>query len=381
MNAFLALVRKDLKLFFSNRRALIVTVVTPIAIAAFFGSLFGNSTTKHAAVPVAIVDLDQSPVSTAFVAALGADASLAVEKSGESAAIESVRAGKRPAALVLPAGFGNAAIAAFHGGSVKPALVLHTDPSQAMATGLVRGIATQHAMKAVAMQALGAGGPAAPMFEPAFRMDVREAAGDDARRKYNPYSHAFGGMSVQFLMFAGIELGVGLLLMRRMGLWTRMRVAPLSRTVLLGSTVVSGSIIGAVVMLLIFTAGMLAFGVRIEGSVAGFLGVAASFVILSASFGLLLAALGNDPDVTRGLAIFATLLMVMLGGAWVPSFAFPEWMQQVTRFVPTRWAVDGLASMTWRGLGFDAAVRPMVQMLALAVAMFLLSIWRFRWEE
>ena len=118
----------------------------------------------------------------------------------------------------------------------------------------------------------------------------------------------------------------------------------------LGS-VASTTLIGLVVMSAIFGIGMAVFGVRIDGSVAGFAAIVLAFVILNASFGLLLAALGNDPDVTRGLAIFATLLLVMLGGAWVPSFVFPEWMQHATQFVPTRWAVDGLAAMTWRAWG------------------------------
>jgi hypothetical protein len=33
--------------------------------------------------------------------------------------------------------------------------------------------------------------------------------------------------------------------------------------------------------------------------------------------------LGKTPEATRGLAIFATLIMVMFGGAWVPEFLFP----------------------------------------------------------
>ena len=38
---FLALTRKDLKLFFRNRRALLMTVAAPIAIGSFFGYIFG----------------------------------------------------------------------------------------------------------------------------------------------------------------------------------------------------------------------------------------------------------------------------------------------------------------------------------------------------
>ena len=38
----LAMVRKDLQLFFSDRRAVIISFVVPIAIASFFGSIFSG---------------------------------------------------------------------------------------------------------------------------------------------------------------------------------------------------------------------------------------------------------------------------------------------------------------------------------------------------
>ncbi|MBL8514182.1 MAG: ABC-2 transporter permease [Betaproteobacteria bacterium] len=389
MNAFLALVLKDIKLYFSNRKALLITLVTPIAIAAFFGSMFGGNSNKPSPVAVVVADADRSAVSQAIVTALQADRMFAVATMEADAAADAVRRGKQRAAIVLPAGFGEAAKAASlqKGGEAteKAPLILYTDPSQSMALGMIRGTVLQYAMKAVIQQNLSPGAveATAKWFEPPFKFDVREAISPqrDLSRKYNPYAHSFAGMSVQFLMFIGIEFGIALLLARRMGLWTRLRAAPLTRTVLLGSSVASSTIIGAVVMSVIFAIGIAVFGVRIEGSMAGFAAIVLSFVILNASFGLLLAALGNDPDVTRGLAIFATLLLVMLGGAWVPSFVFPEWMQTATQFVPTRWAVDGFAAMTWRGLGFEAAVQPVLSMLGLAAAMFAVAVWRFKWAE
>ena len=38
---------------------------------------------------------------------------------------------------------------------------------------------------------------------------------------YNAYAHSFAGMGVQFILFMGIEMGVGLLLLRQQGLWQR----------------------------------------------------------------------------------------------------------------------------------------------------------------
>ena len=66
----IAMVRKDLQLFFADRRAVIMSFLVPIAIASFFGSIFsGPSKNAEAAkIPVAIVDQDSSPISNGIVA-------------------------------------------------------------------------------------------------------------------------------------------------------------------------------------------------------------------------------------------------------------------------------------------------------------------------
>ena len=426
MNAFIALVRKDLVLYFSNRRAVIMSIVAPILIAAFFGSLFGNGDSKPAHIGLAITDLDRSELSGRVVAALRQDATFAVTETGEDEALGQVKAGKLAAALTLPPGFGRLAGNAMFGGA-KPELSLHYDPSQAMALQVVRGLLAQHVMQTVAQSLFSAAGqtfdelreralrnPALPdqrrrelteMFDsiarvqgsatpsgstgtsgnaPAFGLPYstrEEEASARPEVKYNSYSHSFAGMGVQFVLLMGVDLGVGLLLMRRMGLWKRMRAAPLSRGKLLGSRIVSCALIALVVFTVIYAAAIAVFGVRIDGSVAGFVAVLAAFALLTGSFGLLIAAIGKTPEATRGLAILATLLLVMLGGAWVPSFIFPEWLQRISLFVPTRWAVDGLDAMTWRGLPWHDALLPVAVMLGFAAVFSLLAIWRFDWEE
>ncbi|HUP07397.1 MAG TPA: ABC transporter permease [Caldimonas sp.] len=384
-NTFIALramVRKDLVLYFSNRRALVTSIAAPIIIAAFFGSLFGSSD-RPTRVSIALVDADTSALSKAVATSIEGDATFDVRELSESAAIEAARHGKVRAAIVLPAGFGAQASAAELRGGAKPVVVVHYDPSQATALPLVRGLLTQHVMKALGESLAGTGVSGAPA-RAAFSLpyDTRAVAiTSSADRPYNSYAHSFAGMGVQFILFMGIEVGVGVLLARRMGLWKRLRAAPLSRSVLLGSHILSGAITALVLLAVIYAAAMALFHVRIEGSAVGFVGVAVAFALLTSSFGLLVAALGKTPEATRGLAIFATLVMVMLGGAWVPSFIFPQWLQTASLVVPTRWAVDGLDAMTWRGLGLDAAIAPIGVLLAFAVVFALVAIWRFDWEE
>jgi ABC-2 type transport system permease protein len=202
-----------------------------------------------------------------------------------------------------------------------------------------------------------------------------EAVTSGSGVQYNGYAHSFAGMGVQFVLFMRLDVGIGLLLQRQRGLWTRLRAAPLSRAVLLGSRTISAAIIAIFILLVIFSFARLVFGVRIEGSIVGFLGVCLAFSLMTAAFGLMIAAIGKTPEATRGVSILATLVMVMLGGPWVPTFIFPLWLQKITVVVPTRWAMDGLDAMVWRGLGFSAAIWPTFFGLFAGVALA-----RFRWE-
>lgn len=383
MNAFIALVRKDLVLYFSNRRAVVMSIAAPILIAAFFGSLFGNRDSKPANIPVAITDLDHSELSARVVAAMRADSALTVSDPSQADALAQVKAGTLRASILLPAGFGAKAGRALFGGAAKPEIVLTYDPSQSMVLPLVRGLLAQHVMETVGPSMFGAATGAASngvAFSAPF--STREVeAGSRPEAKYNSYAHSFAGMGVQFILLMGVDMGVGLLMMRRLGLWQRLRAAPLSRATLLGSRIASCALIALIVFAVIYAVAFAIFKVRVDGSAIGFIAVLIAFALLTASFGLLIAALGKTPEATRGLAILVTLLLVMLGGAWVPSFIFPAWLQTVSLFVPTRWAIDGLDAMTWRGSGLDAAVLPVVVMLGFTVVFAALAIARFEWEE
>jgi ABC-2 type transport system permease protein len=336
---------------------------------------------------VVLTDLDQSELSARIVANLRGDSALRLSEASAAEARAQVRAGKQRAAVLLPAGFGAQASRALFGAAAKPQVVVFYDPSQAMVLPMVKGLLAQHVMQpvgqsAAAIFASAAGGAANPAGGLGIPFSTRdEAAVSELGAQYNSYAHSFAGMGVQFILLMGVDMGVGLLLMRRMGLWKRLRAAPLSRSQLLGSRIASCALIGLIVFAVVYAVAVAFFGVRISGSVPGFVAVLVAFALLTSSFGLMIAALGRTPEATRGLAILATLLMVMLGGAWVPSFIFPLWLQKVSMWMPTHWAVDGLDAMTWRGLPLQAALLPVAAQLGFTLLFSAVALARFQWEE
>ena len=425
----LAMVRKDLQLFFSDRRSVIVSFVVPIAIGSFFGAVFasGGQNREPMRLAVAIVDQDMSAISKAVLAGAETDKNLAVATPTEDEARDLVKRGNTAVAVIIPKGFGDAAGKAFFGNGDKPSLDLLHDPSRSTELAMVRGILTQHVMEAVSKEMFGgdqgrqlveqtlpqiqsssmpvdqkrllvemlgsvqkyydeqrATGAQGPTERRGITMPYtvrEEAMTAGSNIKYNGYAHSFAGMAIQFLLFAMANMGIEMLLERQRGLWKRLRSAPVSKVTLLAGKAVSGTLLSLLILLVSFGFAMIVFAVRIEGSALGFLGISIACAMMASTFGLLVAALGNSPATARGVTTLAVLMMVMLGGAWVPTFIFPAWLQQLTTVVPVRWAVDGLDAMTWRGFGLSSAVLPMLVLVAFAAMFAGIAAARFRWEE
>jgi ABC-2 type transport system permease protein len=427
LTAFLALVRRDLRLFLLDKRALTMSFIAPIVIASFFGYLFGGvSEHENAKIAVAVIDQDGGAVSKRVTAALAADKAFDVKPEELDAARERVRTGKTTVAVAFPAGFSDAAAKAFFRGENQPEVQLLFDPSHATELSMVRGILTQHVMEAVSAEVFA--GPSAERLADDTLRDLQSAPGMSAADRkaltdllqssrnwsrraqanpsaggrggglsmpykvkeeavtarkgvvYNGMAHSFAGMCVQFILFMGIDAGMIVLMQRRTGMWKRLQAAPISRYTLIGSRAASAAIIAMVIMTVVFGFARVVFGVKVEGSFPGFVGICVAFALMTASFGLLVAVLGKTPEGTRGISILVTLVLVMLGGSWVPAFLFPQWLQQATFAVPTRWAVDGMDGMLWRGLDFQAAVPTIGALLGFALLFGAVAVSRFRWE-
>ena len=420
MTALWALIRKDLLLYLGDRRALLLNLLMPIVLGAFFGYLFGgNQAAKASKIDVAVVLQDNSEVARRVLGDLQTDNGLQVQELTLDAAKALVIKGQLKAAIVFPPGFGDAASAALFGGGNKPQLPIYYDPSQSMVLEMIKGMLTQHIMQQVSASVFSGAG-ALPQIDKALAQVERQAASNPERaplrdfllsaRKlqqssaasspsagagsmsmpfgtqavaltsgpaYNGFAHSFGGMAVQFILFMGIDAGMSILLARRLGLWNRLLAAPIGLRTVLAARGLSSAMIALGLILSIFAVAGLAFGVRVNGSLIGFVAVCMTFALFTASFGLMIAAFGKTPEAARSIASFATLIMVMLGGAWVPSFVFPQWLQDLAIVLPTRWTVDGLDGMTWRGLDLSAAVAPSLVQLAYAILFGGIALWKF----
>jgi ABC-2 type transport system permease protein len=284
---------------------------------------------------------------------------------------------RRPTiAVVLPAGFSRVTDWK-PGANGRPKLELLHHPASTAERQWAEGVVTEVVMKQLARESFGdlLKGREEAVFAPPFAIEAA-AVSPHPRARFNSYSHSFCGMTLQYLLFWGMESGLLLLRERQRGVWTRVRAAAVPLSCVIAGKALATALVALLQVLVTFGVGYLAFGVTIDGSVIGFALLAVAACALAASTGLLVAALGGTEARARSVSIVVILGVSMLGGLWVPAFLLPEWVRDVSLALPTTWAMRGLEAVTWQGSGLLSAL-PSVAAVA-GFALVLLSVAALR---
>ncbi|BBB67183.1 hypothetical protein UNDYM_2930 [Undibacterium sp. YM2] len=156
MTALIALIRKDLILFLADRRALLLNLVMPILLGAFFGFVTGGREAKDAAkIEIAVISQDDHVISQKIVKGLKEETTLSVKELPLEEAKALVLKGKLNMAVLIPEKFGDQAGGALFGGREKPELLIFYDPSQTAVLAMVKGMLTQQVMQSVSAEMFG----------------------------------------------------------------------------------------------------------------------------------------------------------------------------------------------------------------------------------
>ncbi|QEL16577.1 ABC transporter permease [Limnoglobus roseus] len=365
LSLILTLAGKDWRLFWADRRAAVLSFVVPILLASAFGLIFDRPSHADSQVklPLLIVVEGDSPFVRQVVADLEGCSRIETQVVSREEADRRLEDRRPGVAVVIPAGFEQFA--------ERPTLEIRHHPLCAMEAQWAEGVVTEVVMKRYAADRLG------PLvgtlaLQPPFETHAVAVGGPETR--FNSYSHSFCGMTIQYLLFWGMESGLLLLRERRRGVWQRLRAGPVPfSTVLIGKAFATAGI-ALLQALTTFAFGYLAFGVTVGPSVVGFLVMAFVVCLFAAAIGLLVAAVGGTESRARSVSVLAILGLSMLGGLWLPTFLLPGWLRDVSLSLPTTWAMRGLEGATWQGRDFLGTLPSVAAVLGFT-ALFLTVAW------
>jgi ABC-2 type transport system permease protein len=381
------LAAKDIRLFLADRRGAALCFLVPIVLASAFGLIFnkGANPSGLPKLPLLIVAEGNGPLTTEIVQELLKSTRLEAELVSREEAQSRVSDRRPGVAIIFTEGFeelANWSPTSPESRKIRPTLQLLHNPLTHAEAQWAEGVLSEVIMKRLAKDKLSAILPSTSDSELSlpFKIEATSSVGAGPGG-FNAYSHSFCGMTLQYLLFWGMESGLLLLRERQRSLWLRVRAAPVPLgTVLLGKAA-STAFIAFLQVLSTFAFGYVVFGVQVTGSWLGFGLLTLGISLLTAATGLLVAAIGGTESRARSVCILVILGVSMLGGLWLPSFVLPGWARDLALSLPTTWAMRGLDSMTWQGRSLVAVLPHIAVIMAFTAAFLTIAVVRLLSSE
>jgi ABC-2 type transport system permease protein len=409
---------KDLHLLWRDKFAVFWVAVFPLMMALFIGAMFGGSG-PTAGIGLAVVDLDSTDASRAFVQALDDSDSIRVvhPDDGSTHTRESARAavaaGSVTAYVVVPEGYGDAGAVPF--GQPGPTLEVGIDPGRKAEAGYLQGLLMKAAVERLreafadpASMAAGVkqqiadlegGAPGlpdgqrqvvlgflrsvesfagtldastmtaagAPSFEP-VRVEI-EPVLRSGQRPPNGFAISFPQAMSWGMIGCCATFAVGLVQERTRGTYARLRMAPNPAWVILAGKALACFTACICSALLLIALGAV-FGVRV-GSWPALAAALGSVAFGFTGFMMLISTLGRTEQSVSGAGWAAMMPLAMLGGSMVPLMVMPQWMLRLSDWSPVKWMILAIEGATWRGFSVAEMLLPCGILLGFGAAGFL----------
>jgi ABC-2 type transport system permease protein len=358
---------KDLRRRLRDRTAILVALVLPFGLAFIFSLTLGDVETRGFEATYAVVNDDGGHLSERFTTLLeGIDFVTLRDAATVREADPLARDGEIDAAVVFPRGFTDR-VEAGRGGEIT----VIGAPEAQIAALVADSIATSFAsdLDAIGLS-IAAADPGSPVDDRLLSRaqavppgaDLRSSDADDRTVSQSTF---FGiGMAVFFLFFA-VEFGVrGLLEEREQGTLSRLLVAPISPSSVIGGKALASLVVGLVsTSLLVFATSWL-----LDASWGDPLGVVLLVVCgVLAAVGVtaLVAALATTTAQAGAYVSIVAVVGGLLGGTFFP-ISQAGFLGTIRFLSPQGWLMEGFQELAYGGDVSDI-VWPLTGVLVIAV--------------
>lgn len=369
MNRSLYTVRTFVKIstkrFFRDKLALFFSIGFPLIFLFVFGSL--NSGNNEVSFKVALINESATSFAKDFAGQVKDSKILKVNQDITSldAAKEKMNRSELDAAIVLPKEFGEVRQGDTHpSGQAEVVYTQNNEQSgQALSSILdkqFQGINSQFVNVNMPFTVVGT--------------QLNE-------RSLSAFDYTFAGL----LGFAIIGMGIFGPInvfpeLKKMGILRRLSTTPLKVWQYFLATMVSQAFIGLISLAVMFAVAILVFHLKVVGNWFELIAFLVLGIIMILGIGLALGGWAKNERQVAPLANIIVFPMMFLSGTFFPRFLMPEWLQQVSGFLPLTPVIDGIRLIATEGKSL-IDIAPQVGLVAVwMIIVYAIAFKVFRWE-
>lgn len=361
----LTFVRINTKRFFRDKLAIFFSIVFPLIFLFVFGSL--NSNTNSVSFNVAVINESNSKFAEDFVKQANEGSVLKVNQEITSLdeAKEKMSRSELDAAIVLPKDFGEIKTdQRFPSGNAQ---VVYTQNNQQSGMALTSILESQ--FNAINNELV-------PTETP---FTVKAEQLND--KSLTAFDYTFAGL----LGFAIIGMGIFGPInvfpeLKKMGILRRLSTTPLKVWQYFVSTMIGQAIIGLVALAIMFIVAILVFKLQVVGNWLELIVFLILSITMILGIGLALGGWAKNERQVAPLANIIVFPMMFLSGTFFPRFLMPEWLQNITTFLPLTPVIDGIRLITTEGASLLGVLPQLGLIVGWLVVIYIIAFRVFRWE-
>ncbi|MGV6828322.1 MAG: ABC transporter permease [Flavobacteriales bacterium] len=393
--------KKDIKLFFKDKKAVLLSFLLPIVLISLFAFAFGGvgSAESEQNIKLLMVDLDLSNDSKAVVKNLDSIEGLKLIPKQLIEAKDLVKKGEFVGVLVFNKGFQDS----INSGKDLP-MELFYDASKQIEVGMLQSVLMQQLMSSVGKKSIRA--KMNTYFETNFsgmntglknkifndmnsndegslgmnnqiELKMTSIIKEKQDKGNLGLIQAVAGTAIMMLLFSISAIGGGLLDEKEAGTLKRLFYSPVKPTDILFGKMLAALFLAFLQLSVMFVFSWLVFGLPIFNDVVSLVLMILVTAFAVASFGIFLVSIAKTRQQLQGLSTIIILIMSAIGGSMIPLFFMPEIMQKIAVVTVNYWGIQGFYDIFWRNLPLLEIVPKMLVLLGMGLVMTLISIRLF----
>lgn len=394
------LAKKDLRIFFTDKKAIFLALLLPIGLitlfALAFGGVAGGDEEESSPILVLYSDEDNTATSKKIISILDSISGIELIPETKENAIELIKNGDRIANIIIYSGFEDS----IKYGNTVP-IEMQFDQSREMEVSVLQNIVLGN------VSSLKGENDAAKNVEslinqlypnvPNLMRDSLKQNMLDAQIKENRtvdlvtmtslvgdessnwgLIQAVAGTAILMLLFSVSSIGQSMLEEKENGVLKKLLQSPVKPFEIMMSKMLTATIISVFQLTVMFIFSWLAFGLDIFMDIPALIIMILFTAIACSSFGVLLSAIVTTKKQADSLGTIIILFMSAVGGSMIPLYIMPSFMQDAAVISVNYWSIQGFYDIFWRKTGIESIMENILVLGGITIVVLAVSGYFFR---
>ncbi len=392
----LKLFKKDLILFFHDRRSVILTFLLPLILITLFAFAYGGIgkyNGRSEPVKMLISDLDQTISSKEIASTIDSLQDVRITNSDSLKAKELVIKGEYAAALIIHKGLQDS----LNTGSSIPIEIIY-DRSREMEIGIIQQNLV-NALMSTAGEIIVRKNIEKYLDDqfPGFDKNIsRNIINTVIKKDKKNVSikwtsivgmkndtklgliQAVAGTAILMLLFSVAGVGTGILEEKENGTINRLLYSPVKGSAILYGKMLFAFFISILQLTSMFLFAGIAFNLDLGVNIPALILMIIATAFAVSGLGIFLAAIARTRQQAQNLSTIIILIMSAIGGSMIPLFIMPAVLQKIALLSVNYWGIQGFYDIFWRTLPLKEILPKISILLIIGIIPTLVSIQLFK---